>query len=179
MQGDALQAFFIATDARLKVAPSPCYIGHAYTQSIFNTSTQNTMYTEDQISEYRAKEMATLQPMFDQLKADGITCEIITHEDDTSFEDDPMLGDDVKEAFQEMVDKHGIWGWCTVEVRLSKQLVPFGEVITGSNYMGGCSYMDQADFMTGGYMPQMLEEAIDSLNDALEDARKELAESGC
>lgn len=124
------------------------------------------MNREQEISAYRAEQMARLQPMFDQLKADGVLCEIIPTESDLSY-DSQGYEPEVVEAFEEMVDKHGLWGWCDVEVRLSKQIDPFGPVATGSAYLGGCSYADQADFMTGGYMPQMLEEAIQSLHSSL------------
>lgn len=67
------------------------------------------------------------------------------------------------EAVEEMVDKHGLWGWCMVEVtaRLANT--------KGTAHLGGCSYEDEEDFKKGGYYEQMVEEAIAELQQQIDE----------
>lgn len=61
------------------------------------------------------------------------------------------------EAVDEMVEKHGLWGWC--EVVVSARLGP----LEGFSHLCGSSYEDAEDFKADGYYPQMVEEAIAEL----------------
>lgn len=58
---------------------------------------------------------------------------------------------------EDMVGKYDLWGWCQVEVKAK-----LGS-LSGSAYLGSCSYEDEADFKRGGYYEQMVEEAIEEL----------------
>ncbi len=58
---------------------------------------------------------------------------------------------------QEMIDEHGLWGWCSVHVAAR-----FGPLY-GHAYLGGCSYKDEDDFKAGGYFEQLRDEAIAEL----------------
>jgi hypothetical protein len=49
------------------------------------------------------------------------------------------------------------WAWCVVKVTAK-----WGG-FEGTNYLGQCSYKDEADFAKGGYLPQMREEAAHEL----------------
>jgi hypothetical protein len=62
------------------------------------------------------------------------------------------------DAANEMVDEHGLWGWC--QVRLTAELGP----LKGNAYLSGCSYEDTEDFeQSSGYTDQMLKEALAEL----------------
>jgi hypothetical protein len=61
--------------------------------------------------------------------------------------------------------KSNVWAWCSVTV--TAEWMGW----KGRAHLGGCSYKDEADFSgPDGYLPQMVEEAIDDLNKALESA---------
>ena len=49
------------------------------------------------------------------------------------------------------------WAWCAVEVR-----VEVGS-LTASEYLGGCNYASEADFLTGGYFTDMVKACVESL----------------
>lgn len=69
------------------------------------------------------------------------------------------------EAVDEMVEEHGRWDWCQVEVRA--EFGPF----KGSSHLGGCSYEGEEDFKKeGGYYEQMIEEAIRDLQQQISEA---------
>lgn len=54
------------------------------------------------------------------------------------------------------------WAWCYVEVVAS--VLFNGQTFTGSDFLSGCSYKDEADFATeDGYYPQMRDEALNAL----------------
>ena len=56
----------------------------------------------------------------------------------------------------------GDWAWCdvTVTARFSD--------LTGTAYLGQCSYKDEADFKADGYYDQMVDEAIEELQQHIE-----------
>ena len=56
----------------------------------------------------------------------------------------------------------GDWAWCdvTVTARFSD--------LTGTAYLGQCSYKDEADFKSDGYYSQMVDEAIQELQQHIE-----------
>lgn len=51
------------------------------------------------------------------------------------------------------------WAWCIVKVTAS---IP-GLDIEGTDYLGGCSYKNKADFETGGYYEDMKAQALADL----------------
>jgi len=62
------------------------------------------------------------------------------------------------------------WAWCVVKVTAK-----WGG-FEGTNYLGQCSYKDEADFAKGGYLPQMKAEALDDLKANIKAAGWELEE---
>lgn len=54
------------------------------------------------------------------------------------------------------------WAWCTVRV------VGTYEGLEADDYLGGCSYADEADFKNGGYYDDMRQTVLDALNENLE-----------
>lgn len=49
------------------------------------------------------------------------------------------------------------WAWCAVEVRAE------WNDLTGSDFLGGCSYASEKDFKEGGYFEDMKDRALDEL----------------
>jgi hypothetical protein len=94
----------------------------------------------------------------------GIKIEVIPEDEiEGPTYDDFASGDDV--ADRQMVDEMNerrnggdIWAWFSAHVR-----VTFGE-FKSSQYLGACSYSDEADFRQGGYFDDMVAEAIDDIN---------------
>lgn len=62
-------------------------------------------------------------------------------------------------GINEMVSKHGLWGWCTIRVTAIKR----GDI--GHAYLGGCSYQDAKDFVvrSSGYYEELVYEAMNNL----------------
>lgn len=67
-------------------------------------------------------------------------------------------------AIEADLDAGNVWAWASVKVSAS------WAGFTGDDYMGACSYKDEADFRAGGYLPQMLEAAVDDLLRQIEEA---------
>lgn len=61
------------------------------------------------------------------------------------------------------------WAWCCVKVTAEWQ------GFTGSAYLGGCSYTSKKDFMSGGYYPQMRDEALEELNNEVKALQAKLS----
>jgi hypothetical protein len=64
------------------------------------------------------------------------------------------------------------WAWCSVKVTAVWQ------GFRGSAYLGCCSYKDREDFEKGGYLPQMQEEALETLNTDIARIAAKLMEIG-
>lgn len=57
------------------------------------------------------------------------------------------------------LDKGDVWAWASVEVR-----VTFRGVLTASEYLGGCCYEDEADFVeNSGYYEEMVDRCKDTI----------------
>lgn len=70
-----------------------------------------------------------------------------------------------------MMDEHGAWGHgvVTVTATLLRGTVPTGTPLTGTDTLGSCAYAGPADFLAGGYYPQMAEAAaFEVLNELAE-----------
>lgn len=125
-----------------------------------------------EVAAYQAEQKALIQPRLDALKADGVFIEVIATPCSHGFRDQGYAPEAV-ESFARMKRKFGLWGWCDVELKLSKQVAPLGAVITGSAYVGGCSYDNQDDFVYGsGMFAEMLDEAKADLFSSLVDLAK-------
>lgn len=85
-----------------------------------------------------------------------------------------VSGDDgfdreVEQHILERLDQGDVWAWATVAV-----IVAWGP-FKGSAYLGCCSYTDEEDFrQPGGYYEDMVAEALDELNRAVQDAYQRL-----
>ena len=53
------------------------------------------------------------------------------------------------------------WAWCVVKVAAKYK------AWEGHDYLGGCSYQDEADFRSGGYYEDMISQALDALADEI------------
>jgi len=89
--------------------------------------------------------------------------QVICHPEDISIEGNAIAsGDDAYD--KEVEDKiraeleYNQWAWCTVEVK-----VTINDCHT-SEFLGGCSYKDENDFITGGYYEDMVSECIERLH---------------
>lgn len=108
------------------------------------------------------------------------TIEIILHEGDVPVRGNAIASDD--EAYDKEVEdeilarlEYDLWAWCCVEVRATIEIPEQGIKVSGSDYLGGCSYKNEADFRSGGYFEDMVEEAVRALADEIE-LRKQQAE---
>jgi hypothetical protein len=65
------------------------------------------------------------------------------------------------ESVRKMMEKaKGNWGWCEASVTV-KFKDDNGKTLTGTDYLGGCSYIDEFDFIkNSGYFADMVYEAI-------------------
>jgi len=76
----------------------------------------------------------------------------------------------------ERLDNGDVWAWASVAVRASLDITDpedEGAVIEfeGTDYLGACSYADEADFaQQGGYFDDMKSQAVDDLRAAMRDA---------
>jgi hypothetical protein len=66
------------------------------------------------------------------------------------------------------------WAWCTVRVQVS-WTAPSGRVYHANDYLGGCSYKDEADFRADSYYADMVARALDMLNTDLRTTYADLA----
>jgi hypothetical protein len=63
----------------------------------------------------------------------------------------------------EQLDSGNEWAWCCVKVTASYKGV------TGTDYLGGCSYKSENDFKKDGYYKDMKQQAFNDLISQLED----------
>ena len=90
--------------------------------------------------------------------------EVVCHEEDMPPSGAGMAPDFVSDVYR-MVDKHGRWGWCQVEVVARVRGVPELKRFAGTAWLGQCCYKDEADFKDeGGYYEDMCAEACEDLN---------------
>jgi hypothetical protein len=98
----------------------------------------------------------------------------------TDEDDDPeghfASGDDAADketvAWIREQAEWNVWAWCVVKVTATH---PDIEDLEGVDYLGGCSYNDEADFKTpGGYFADMCDRAADDLEAKLERIRSVL-----
>lgn len=70
---------------------------------------------------------------------------------------DEDFDEKVARDIEEQLGQGNVWAWASV--RVSASWAGF----TGSDSLGACSYEDEAAFRKGGYLPQMLEAAMEDL----------------
>ena len=72
------------------------------------------------------------------------------------------LPDDIPvRAILQRLEQGDVWAWASVAVTVS------WENQEAIEYLGCCCYDDEEDFQRGGYMADMIDRALDSLNDDL------------
>ncbi len=91
------------------------------------------------------------------------TIELRIHEEDDNVRGnaiasgDPDLDKSVEDEILARLE-YDLWAWCCVEVRATYLGV------TGSAWLGGCSYKDEKEFKSeGGYYDSMVADALDDL----------------
>tara|TARA_R110001592_G_C12860981_1_gene722830 strand:- start:152 stop:499 length:348 start_codon:yes stop_codon:yes gene_type:complete len=67
----------------------------------------------------------------------------------------------VENAILHRLEQGDVWAWASVAVTVS------WENQEAIEYLGCCCYDDEEDFQRGGYMADMIDRALDSLNDDL------------
>ena len=103
-------------------------------------------------------------------KPDEVTFTITAEQDDLPIRGNAIVsGDDdydelVACGIEADLDAGNEWAWASVKVSAS------WAGFTGNDYLGACSYKDEAGFREGGYLPQMLEGAVDDLLRQIEEA---------
>lgn len=95
-------------------------------------------------------------------------CSIIVEalEEDYHWED-PHYDDfapGVRESIAEMVDQHGLWGWCQVKVTV---IDPTG-LLSADAYLGACSYESEEDFRADYYFDDMCQDALGNIHAQIE-----------
>lgn len=76
-----------------------------------------------------------------------------------------------REAEQKVIDAYengNEWAWCCVKVTAVWQS------FQGSDYLGGCSYESEKDFIKGGYYDDMQNVALENLNREIKETYSKL-----
>ena len=68
----------------------------------------------------------------------------------------------IEDEIIERLERGDTWAWCTVRV------VGVYEGLEADDFLGCCSYADEADFKNGGYYDDMRQTVLDALNENLE-----------
>lgn len=100
---------------------------------------------------------------------DEVEFQIITHNEDLPVKGNAIAsGDDaqdkeVEDEIIERLENGDIWAWCCVEV------VAKWRGMKGNDFLGGCSYQDEKDFMSDGYYEDMKKVAYAALISEIEE----------
>lgn len=74
---------------------------------------------------------------------------------------DPETDKEVEDWINAELDRGNVWAWASVHVWVDWQ------GITGHDYLGACSYQDEKSFMEDGYYQDMVQIALDNLNNEI------------
>jgi hypothetical protein len=78
--------------------------------------------------------------------------------------DDPKKDKRVEDRIIRRLDNGDIWAWCSVEIKCEY------EGLTAEDYLGGCSYKNERDFIKhSGYYNDMVRTCIMDLQKQLEE----------
>ena len=114
--------------------------------------------------------------MLRKLTTDDVEISLTIHGDEDGPRGQFASGDDARdeEIVQEILtrlNRGDLWAWCVVTVEAR------WKGFSGTNHLGGCSYENEADFkQEGGYYQQMVNEAVDELNEAVAEAYAGISE---
>jgi len=110
-----------------------------------------------------------------KLTKDDVEIRLMCFPEDTPIEGNAMAsGDDAvdKETEQwihDQLERYNEWAWCCAKV------VVYWKGFRASDTLGCCSYKSEEDFkQPGGYYDDMVNTAIERLNDSLANMHKEL-----
>ena len=85
--------------------------------------------------------------------------------------DDDAFDQEIERNILSRLHQDDIWAWAAVTVTVSWG--PFA----ASNHLGCCSYVDEDDFrQPGGYFDDMVDEALEELNEIILDAYRQIKE---
>lgn len=103
---------------------------------------------------------------------DGLAVSVIATPNDYDFNGE--YDEDVVNSIAGMVEVHGLWGWCQVEVIATRTIG--GHNFQHSEYLGGCSYVDGQDFIaSSGYYDDMIKTCRIEIGNSIEELRTTLA----
>lgn len=111
-----------------------------------------------------------------KLTRDDVKIGVECYPEDADVRGNAMVsGDDeadkkAEDEIIELLESGEVWAWCCVEVAAR-----WGS-FSGHNYLGCCSYRNEGDFREGGYFEQMIQEAIDDLNQQVQATAQEISE---
>lgn len=75
------------------------------------------------------------------------------------YSDNKELDKQVEDSILEKLEAGDAWAWCCVRVHVS-----FKGILSSNQYLGCCSYKDEDDFASGGYLDDMIKEGVDEIN---------------
>ena len=88
-----------------------------------------------------------------------------------AYETDDENNDAVSWVIEEL-EQGNEWAWCTARVKVYLPQLP---ELTESAYLGACSYNSEEDFKDGGYYQDMIHEAMQALENRLNETFEEIA----
>lgn len=99
----------------------------------------------------------------------GIEIEILCEEEYESPEgcfasDEPELDSMIVKGIKDRLNSGDLWAWFCAHVRVTYN------GFVGDDYLGACSYENEADFRNGGYFDDMVDMCIDQINAQIEKA---------
>lgn len=95
---------------------------------------------------------------FNQMEFDiSVKEEFIPVEGNLCATDDPEADQALEQQVKEQLEAGNIWAWCNVGVHCT------WNGFTGEDYLGGCSYESQEDFVKDAYYSDMCRTAFNDL----------------
>jgi hypothetical protein len=100
------------------------------------------------------------------LTADEVEFTVECHPEDISVKGNASAIDDETDAetergIRDQLEAGNGWAWCQVRV------VAKWNGFEGDDWLGGCSYLSEQDFLAGGYFEDMKEAALSHLNEVI------------
>jgi len=97
----------------------------------------------------------------------GVSIQVSPEDEQEGPEGSFASGDDAADRedcaiVRRMLNRGNFWAWFCAKVTVSF------DGLTSDQYLGACSYSDEADFRSCGYFNDMVSEAIDDLNTQIE-----------
>ena len=112
-----------------------------------------------------------------KLTMDEVEFEVIAEMDDIPVRGNAIASGDeevdreCEDEIMRRLDNGDVWAWASVEVKAT------WKGFEGSDYLGGCSYEDEADFcQPGGYYDDMKGRALEELQANIEHELRETSE---